>query len=246
MLKDQVCVVTGGGRGIGRAISLEMAQNGAAVAILYAGNAQSAKETVDQIIQNGGKATAYLCDVADFDQTKETAKKIIDDFGGVDILVNNAGITKDKLMLSMSEQDFDSVIAVNLKGAFNMIKHFYSHFMKKRRGKIINISSVSGVTGNAGQANYSSAKAGMIGLTKTVAKELCSRNINCNAIAPGFIETDMTQNMPEGMLQAAVEQIPLKRIGRPGDIAKMAAFLASENASYITGQIISIDGGLSI
>ncbi|MDP4109204.1 MAG: 3-oxoacyl-ACP reductase FabG, partial [Bacillota bacterium] len=180
------------------------------------------------------------------EKSKGTIKKIIEDFGGIDILVNNAGITKDRLILQMTEQDFDTVLNVGLKGAFNMIKHTYGHFMKKRSGRIINISSVAGIMGNAGQANYSSAKAGLIGLTKTTAKELASRDITCNAIAPGFIETDMTDALSGAVKDQAVNQIPLKRMGTPEEVAALAVFLASDNARYITGEVIKIDGGLCI
>lgn len=244
MLTGKTAVVTGGSRGIGKAIALKLAQEGANVAVLYAGNEAAAQETCSLIEQSGVKAAAYRCDVADDGQTKETVDAILAEFGGIDILVNNAGITRDGLLLSMKEEDFDTVVDTNLKGAFHMIKHTYRHFMKKRSGRIINITSVSGVTGNAGQANYSSAKAGLIGLTKSTAKELAGRNVTCNAIAPGFIDTDMTAALPEKVKEAAVEAIPLKRMGSPADIANLAAFLAGEAAGYITGEVIKIDGGL--
>ncbi len=246
MLKGKKVIVTGASRGIGREIALECARNGADVAVIFAGNAQSAEQTVKEILTLGRYANFYKCDVGSFEKTKSVTDEIIKDFNGVDVLVNNAGITKDGLVLSMSESDFDAVIDTNLKGSFNMIRHLYPHFMRKRSGRIINITSVSGIMGNAGQANYSSAKAGLIGLTKTVAKELAGRNITCNAIAPGFIETDMTGALNEKVIQKAVEQIPLRRMGEPSDIAKMVVFLASENAKYITGEVIKIDGGLSM
>lgn len=246
MLKNKVAVVTGGSRGIGKAIALKMAENGADIAIVYAGNEQAANETCDQITQYSVKAKAYCCDVSDFEATKELTAQIIADFGGIDILVNNAGIVRDGLILSMKEQDFDAVINTNLKGAFHMIKHCYSHFMKKRSGKIINISSVSGMMGNAGQANYASAKAGLIGLTKTVAKELAGRGVNCNAIAPGFIATEMTDKLSDKVKEGAVAAIPLKRMGSPEDVANLAVFLASEQSNYITGEVIKVDGGLYI
>lgn len=192
MLKGKTAVVTGGSRGIGKAIALKMAECGADVAVVYAGNEAAAQETCEQLRKQGVKAEAYRCDISDFAQTEALVKAIMTEFGGIDILVNNAGIVRDSLLLSMPEADFDQVIDTNLKGAFNMIKHTYRNFMKKRGGRIINITSVSGITGNAGQANYSSAKAGLIGLTKSVARELAARNVTCNAIAPGFIETDMT------------------------------------------------------
>ena len=244
MLKGKTAVVTGGSRGIGKAIALKMAREGANVAVLYAGNEAAAQETCSLIEQCGVRAKAYRCDVADDRQTKETVDAILADFGGIDILVNNAGVVRDGLILSMKEEDFDTVVNTNLKGAFHMIKHTYRHFMKKRSGRIINITSVSGITGNAGQANYSSAKAGLIGLTKSTAKELAGRNVTCNAIAPGFIDTDMTAALPEKVKDTAVEAIPLKRMGSPADIANLAAFLAGDEAGYITGEVIKIDGGL--
>jgi 3-oxoacyl-[acyl-carrier protein] reductase len=244
MLKGKTAVVTGGSRGIGKAIALKLAQEGADIAILYAGNEAAAQETCSLIGQSGAKAKAYRCDVADDRQTKETVDAILADFGGIDILVNNAGVVRDGLILSMKEEDFDTVIDTNLKGAFHMIKHTYRHFMKKRSGRIINITSVSGVTGNAGQANYSSAKAGLIGLTKSTAKELAGRNVTCNAIAPGFIDTDMTAALADKVREAAIEAIPLKRMGTPGDIAALAAFLAGDEAGYLTGEVIKMDGGL--
>lgn len=246
MLKNKVAVITGGSRGIGKAIALEFAANGADVALLYAGNRDAAGQTVEQALQYGVRAIAYQCDVRSFQAVKDTVTEILKDFGFVDILVNNAGITRDGLLLSMSEENFDDVIDTNLKGAFNMIRHLYSHMMKRRRGTIINISSVSGLMGNAGQANYSSAKAGIIGLTKTVARELASRNVTCNAIAPGYIETDMTAKLSDKVAQAALNMIPLKRMGKPEEVAKLATFLASDSARYITGETIRIDGGLCI
>ncbi len=244
MLNGKTAVVTGGSRGIGKAISLKMAQSGADVAIIYAGNEKAAEETLCLIEQLGVKAKIYRCDVSDFNESKNTVNEIISDFGGIDILINNAGILRDGLILSMKEEDYDAVLNTNLKGAFHMIKHTYRHFMKKRKGRIINITSVSGIIGNAGQANYSSAKAGLIGLTKSAAKELASRNITCNAIAPGFIETDMTSSLPDKVKEETVNAVPLKRMGTPTDIANLAAFLASDEAAYITGEVIKIDGGL--
>ncbi len=244
MLKGKTAVVTGGSRGIGKAIALKLAQEGADVAVLYAGNEAAAQETCSLTGQCGVTAKAYRCDVADDRQTKETVAAILSDFGGIDILVNNAGVVRDGLILSMKEEDFDTVVNTNLKGAFHMIKHTYRHFMKKRSGRIINITSVSGITGNAGQANYSSAKAGLIGLTKSTAKELAARNVTCNAIAPGFIDTDMTAALTDKVREAAVEAIPLKRMGTPGDVAALAAFLAGDEAGYLTGEVIKMDGGL--
>ena len=244
MLKDNVAVVTGGSRGIGRAIALRLAEEGAYIAILFAGNETAAAETVSAIESLGRRAKAYCCDVADFEKTKQAAADILADFGAVDILVNNAGITKDCLVLQMDENKFDAVIDINLKGAFHMIKHLYAPMMRRRKGRIINISSVIGLSGNAGQANYASAKAGLIGLTKSVAKELAGRNITCNAVAPGFIDTDMTGAMPEKAKEAVLGTIPMKRPGLPEDIAAAVAFLAGKDAGYITGTVLQVDGGL--
>lgn len=244
MLQGKTAVVTGGSRGIGKAIALRLAESGADIAIVYAGNEAAAAETCELIRQQGRKAAAFRCDISDFAQTEKLVADITGEFGGIDILVNNAGIVKDGLLLSMTESDFDQVLDTNLKGAFHMIKHTYRQFMKRRSGRIINISSVSGIMGNAGQANYASAKAGMIGLTKTVARELAGRNVTCNAIAPGFIDTDMTAALPDKVKEAAVAAIPLKRMGTARDIANLAAFLADDEAGYITGEVIKIDGGL--
>lgn len=247
MLKNKVALISGGTRGIGKAIALNMAKNGADIIVLYSGNKQMAEDVVFTAkTEYKVKAIALKCDVADFENVKNTVNTVIKEFGGIDILVNNAGITADKLVMGMTENDFEKVIDVNLKGAFNMIRHTVMNFIKKRNGRIINISSVSGICGNAGQANYSSAKAGLIGLTKSVAKELASRNITCNAIAPGFIQTDMTDKLPEKIKQQAIENIPLKRMGNSQEIAYLATFLASDYASYITGEVIKIDGGLCI
>jgi len=244
VLKGKVAVVTGGSRGIGRAICEKFAGNGAAIAFIYSGNAEKAEELKMRLISLGVKAKAYKCNVADFKEVAETFKQILGDFETVDILVNNAGITKDKLMLAMREQDFDDVLDVNLKGIFNTIKQVYPVMAKKRAGKIINISSVSGLMGNAGQANYSASKAGVIGLTKTVARELASRGVCCNAIAPGFISTDMTAAFTEE--NALVGSIPLGRMGKPEEVANLALFLASNSSDYITGEVIRIDGGLAM
>ena len=244
MLNEKVALITGASRGIGRAIAQKFAKEGAYIAAIYCGSEQKALELKDEIEKNGGKIKIYKCDVSNFAECESTVKKVIEDFGGVDILVNNAGITNDKLVLQMGEDDFDSVIGTNLKGAFNMIKHCYRNFMKKKYGKIINISSVAGLIGNAGQANYSSAKAGIIGLTKTAAKELASRNVCCNAIAPGFIKTDMTEAFQEN--DAVKNAIPLKRMGSADEVANLAAFLADDVSDYITGEVIRIDGGLAM
>lgn len=246
MLTGKTAVVTGGSRGIGRAIVLAMARQGANVAILYAGNTEAAAQTAAEAEEYGVQTKTYRCDVANADQAAEAVKEVIRDFGGVDILVNNAGITRDGLTLSMKEGDFEAVIDTNLKGTFLMIKSVYSHMMKKRAGRIINMSSVSGIAGNAGQVNYSASKAGVIGITKTVARELAGRGITCNAIAPGFIDTDMTQALSDKVKENASEMIPMKRMGKPEDVAALAVFLASDNAGYITGEVIRVDGGMCI
>ena len=244
MLKGKTAIVTGGSRGIGAAICKRFAEQGANIALLYAGNTQKAEETKAALQEMGVKADAYQCNVADAEQVAAVCKQIIKDFDGADILVNNAGITKDKLVPMMKVPDFDSVVDTNLKGAFYMIKQLYPVFMKQKSGKIINISSVSGLMGNPGQTNYSASKAGLIGLTKSVAKELASRNVNCNAIAPGFVATDMTENLSEN--NALVDHIPMKRFAQPEDIANLALFLASDQSDYITGEVIRIDGGLAM
>lgn len=244
MLKGKTAIVTGGSRGIGAVICKRFAEQGANIALLYAGNTQKAEETKAALQEMGVKAEAYQCNVADAEQVAAVCKQIIKDFGGADILVNNVGITKDKLVPMMKVPDFDSVVDTNLKGAFYMIKQLYPVFMKQKSGKIINISSVSGLMGNPGQTNYSASKAGLIGLTKSVAKELASRNVNCNAIAPGFVATDMTENLSEN--NALVDHIPMKRFAQPEDIANLALFLASDQSDYITGEVIRIDGGLAM
>ena len=244
MLEGKVALVTGAGRGIGRAIALKLAEKGAKVIVNYCGSEEKAKETVKLIEDKGGEAWAVRCDVSDFDSCGEMAKTVTEKYGRVDILVNNAGVTRDGLILRMSEEDYDTVLDINLKGAFNTIRHFSPAFLKQRSGKIINISSVSGVLGNAGQANYSASKAGLIGLTKSVARELASRGICVNAVAPGFIETDMTQAVKEDVRKAWIEGIPLKRAGKPEDVANAALFLASDLSTYITGQVIGVDGGM--
>ena len=245
-LTGKTALITGASRGIGKAIALKLAGQGANIAIPYLGDQAEAEQAQKEIETLGVKCAMYVCDVSSFEASKEVVEKVIEEFGGIDILVNNAGIVRDKLILSMKEEDFDMVINVNLKGAFNMIKHTYSHFMKKRRGRIISISSIVGLNGNAGQANYSSSKAGLIGLTKSTAKELGGRNITVNAIAPGFIDTDMTQQLSDKVKDAMKAQIPMKRPGTPEDIANLALFLASDEASYITGEVIRVDGGYAM
>jgi 3-oxoacyl-[acyl-carrier protein] reductase len=246
MLEGKVALVTGAGRGIGREIALTLAGYGADVIVNYNGSKEKAEEVVSQIEAMGRKAVAVQCSVADFEACGQMITDMLAEFGHIDILVNNAGITRDNLVIKMTEEDFDAVIDTNLKGTFNTIKHMYRPFLKQRAGRIINLSSVSGVLGNAGQANYSASKAGVIGLTKSLARELASRNITVNAVAPGFIDTDMTQAMTDAAKQATLEQIPLKRVGTPKDIAEAVAFLASDRASYITGQVLSVDGGMAI
>lgn len=244
--ENKAAVVTGGSRGIGFAIAEKLAKEGANVAILCAGNKDKGNMAKDELLKYGTKVELYFCDVSDFEASKQTVDKIIEEFGAIDILVNNAGITRDKLVLSMDEEDFDAVINVNLKGTFNMIKHTYKHFMKKRYGKIVNISSIVGIGGNAGQANYSASKAGIIGLTKSVAKELAGRGVTANVVAPGYIGTDMTEVLSDKVKDSMKSQIPAKRIGTPEDVANMVAFLCSDDSSYVTGEVIKVDGGLAM
>lgn len=243
-LNGKTALVTGASRGIGRAIALRLAEDGANVAVIYAGSADKAKAVVNEITALGVNAKAYRCNVADSAAVNETVKAVTNDLGKIDILVNNAGITRDGLMLRMKDEDFDAVLDTNLKGAFNMVRACYSGFIRKKSGRIINISSVSGIMGNAGQANYSASKAGVIGLTKSVARELASRGITCNAVAPGFIQTDMTENLGDN--NPLLNSIPLGRMGKPEDIAAAVAFLASDSAAYITGEVLKVDGGLAI
>ena len=245
-LNNQTALVTGGSRGIGRAIALAMAEEGANVAILYAGNETAAAQTVQEAEAVGVKALSYRCDVSSEQAVKETVDEVLKDFGRVDILVNNAGIVRDGFLLSMKEEAFDDVINTNLKGAFHLIRQLYSHMMRRKSGRIINISSIVGLNGNAAQANYAAAKAGIIGLTKSTAKELAARGVTCNAIAPGFIHSDMTDAMPEKARDAISSQIPMKRVGQPQDVAALAVFLAGPGASYITGEVIRVDGGLAM
>jgi 3-oxoacyl-[acyl-carrier protein] reductase len=245
-LVGKVAVVTGSSRGIGRAIALELASQGARVVINYHSNASAAEEVVALIHEQGGQALAVQADVSHADQAERLIEAALEAYGTIDILVNNAGITRDTLLMRMSEEDWDAVLNTNLKGAFHCVKAVQRTFLRKRGGRIISISSVAGVMGNAGQANYAAAKAGLIGFTKSVARELASRNITANAVAPGFVETDMTSALPEGVLEAARAQIPLGRLGQPEDVAAVVAFLASDSAAYITGQVICVDGGLAM
>lgn len=244
MLNNRTALVTGGSRGIGRAIALKLAEAGCNVAVIYSGSAEGAGETCAKARTFGVNAVAYQCDVADYAKVKETCARVLDDLGSVDILVNNAGITRDNLILRMSEDEFDRVIDVNLKGAFNFIQVLSKTLMRSPAGRIINIASVSGLMGNAGQANYSAAKAGMVGLSKTIAKELAPRKVTCNAIAPGFIETEMTEHLPQSVKDYAETAVPLKRMGTPEEVAALVLFLASDQAAYITGEVIRVDGGM--
>ncbi len=252
LLDGKVALITGASKGIGKAIALQYAEQGASVAIV-AGNEEAMRIVRNEIEairgasqdENGMPAARYyICDVSKYDAVKNTVEEVIADFGHIDILVNNAGIVRDKLLLQMKEEDFDDVIGVNLKGAFHLIRHTFSHFSKRRSGRIINITSVSALLGTAGQANYVSSKAGLIGLTKTTARELAGRGVTCNAIAPGYIETEMTAALPGSVQERYLEQIPLKRFGAMEDVANLAVFLASDGAAYITGEIIRVDGGL--
>lgn len=245
-LSGKIALVTGASRGIGRQIALTLAGYGAAVIVNYNGSAQKAEEVVKEIKENGGEAEAVQCDVSQYDKAQELITGIIKKYGRLDILVNNAGITRDNLIMKMPEEDFDAVLSINLKSAFNCVKHVSRQMLKQKSGRIINISSVSGLMGNAGQANYCASKAGLIGLTKSIARELGSRGITANAVAPGFIETEMTEELPDSVKETMGAQIPLKRFGRTADVAEAVAFLASDNAAYITGQVISVDGGMAM
>lgn len=244
MLAGKIAVVTGASRGIGRAIAIRLAGEGATVVINYNGSKEKAEEVKQEIEGAGGKAAVCQCNVADFHQCQTFIQKVIDEFGRIDILVNNAGITRDGLLMKMSEEDFDQVIETNLKGAFHTIRFASRQMLRQKSGRIINLSSVVGVTGNAGQANYAASKAGVIGLTKSAARELASRGITANAIAPGFIETDMTSVLSEKVKEGAAAGIPLGAFGKPEDVAAAAAFLASDEAGYITGQVLHVDGGM--
>ena len=246
MLENKVALVTGAGRGIGRAIAIALAEEGAEVIVNYNGSEERAKEVKQTIEENGGKASIYKCNVSDFEACETMIREIVKEHGHLDILVNNAGITKDGLIMKMKEEDFDRVLNVNLKGTFNTIRHSARQMLKQRSGKIINISSVSGILGNVGQANYAASKAGVIGVTKTMARELGSRGITVTAIAPGFVDTEMTEVLSEEIRENACKQIILGRFGKPEDIANAAVFLASDKADYITGQVISVDGGMNV
>lgn len=245
-LKGRTAVVTGASRGIGRAIAVELSKCGADVVVNYSGNEAAADETVKLCMEYGTKAIAVKADVSKSEECSMMIDKTIEEFGKIDILVNNAGITRDKLLMAMSESDFTDVIDTNLKGTFNCMKLVSKIMMKQRYGRIINLSSVVGVRGNAGQANYSASKAGVIGLTKSASKELASRNITVNAVAPGMIETDMTKVLSDKVKETMLNDIPAKRIGLPSDVANAVVFFASKESSYVTGQIICVDGGMAV
>ena len=246
MLENKVALVTGAAKGIGRAIALRLAEEKATVIVNYNGSKERAEEVVKMITDMGGRAESYKCNVADDEACQTMIRDIIKKYGHLDILVNNAGITRDNLVMKMNDEEFDAVYETNLKGVFHSIHHTSRYFLKQKSGRIINISSVSGITGNAGQANYCAAKAGVIGLTKSVARELSSRGITANVVAPGMIETDMTKDLPDTVKENMFHNIPLGRIGKPEEIAAAVAFLASEEAGYITGQVLAVDGGMTM
>lgn len=246
MLSGKTAFITGGSRGIGKAIAIKLSSMGANVVINYASNESAAHELVNEIINKGGQAIAIKGDVKDFNQSKDMIETVISEYSRIDILVNNAGITRDNLILRMNEEDFDDVIATNLKGCFNCIKHVAKYMLKQKKGRIINISSVIGVIGNPGQANYAASKAGIIGLTKSAAKELASRNITVNAVAPGFIKSDMTDKLTDDQRNAIKNNIPTNTFGTVEDVASLVSYLCSDEAGYITGQVINVDGGMVV
>lgn len=241
--EGKVAVVTGGYSGIGKAIAETLAKDGADIALVGLGPKDEALESIGSM---GVKVKAYDCDVSDFEKSGNVITEILADFGRIDFLINNAGICKDNLVLKMEESDFDAVISVNLKGAFNMIKHTYKMFMKQRSGRIVNMASIVGLNGNAGQANYSASKAGLIGVTKSVARELAARNVTVNAIAPGYIDTAMTQALSDKIKDEIAASIPMKRRGKPEDVANVVKFLCSDMAAYVTGEVIRVDGGIAM
>lgn len=244
-MDKKVALITGGARGIGKKIAEKFARNGYNIVINYVSEKTDVNKLESDLSQNGKvEVLCIKCDVTDFDSCQEMVKEAVDKFGKIDVLINNAGITKDNLLMRMKEEDFDKVINVNLKGTFNMTKNVISYMMKKRSGRIVNISSVVGVSGNSGQANYAASKAGIIGFTKSVAKELASRNILANAVAPGFIETDMTDVLSESVKESIYSQIPLKKMGKPEEVANAVYFLGSDENTYITGQVLNVDGGM--
>lgn len=246
MLKDKVAVITGASRGIGRAIAVHMAHLGACVILNYNGSEEQAKEAQRKIVEAGGRAYLYRCDVSDYGQCETFVKEVVAQFGRIDILVNNAGITRDGLLMSMSEEAFDQVLSVNLKGTFHMMRFVSRQMIRQRSGRIVNMASVVGVCGNSGQANYAASKAGVIGLTKSAAKELAPRGITVNAIAPGYISTDMTAQLKAEVKEKIAAEIPLGTLGEPMQVAYASAFLASEEAAYITGQVLHVDGGMAM
>lgn len=243
---DRVAVVTGGSRGIGRAVCLELAGRGASVVLCYAGNEQAANDTAEACRALGARVTAFKCDVADAQQVRDMMRAVVKEYGRIDVLVNNAGVTRDGFLLMMRESDYDAVLDTNLKGTFLCIKNVVHTMMKQNYGRIVNVSSVTGLRGNAGQANYAASKAGVIGLTKAAAKELAMKNITVNAVAPGFIETDMTAAMTDAAKAATLAMIPAGRLGQAQEVARAVAFLASDEAAYITGQVLAIDGGMAM
>ena len=245
-LQGKCAMVTGGSRGIGRAVCLELARQGARVAVNYAGNAAAAEETVKACQDLGAEAFAIQADVADAAACDAMVKEVLARFGRVDILVNNAGVTRDGLMLTMKESDWDTVLDTNLKGAFQCMKAVYRPMMKQKYGRVVNLSSIVGVRGNAGQANYAASKAGLIGLTKSMAKELAARNVTVNAVAPGFIDTDMTAALPEKAREAMLASIPMGRLGQAEDVARAVAFFAGDESAYVTGQVLCVDGGMAV
>lgn len=245
-LENRVAVVTGGSRGIGRAVALELAKRGAAVVVNYNRSPESAEKVVAQITADGGRAAVFQADVSVFEQAAALIKFSVDTFSDLHILVNNAGITRDTLIMMMTEEDWDAVMATNLKSSFNCAKVAVKHMMRKRYGRIINMASVAGQMGNAGQTNYSASKAGQIGFTKALAREVASRNITVNAVAPGFVDTEILDSVPVEMMEAAMKFVPLGRKGQPEEIAYAVAFLASDQAAYITGQVLGIDGGMAM
>lgn len=245
-MSEKIALVTGGSRGIGKAIALALGQEGYYVYVNYRSGLEQAKKVVDSIRIAGGQGSVIQCDISAYDEVAQMIKEIEDEKGAIDVLVNNAGITKDQLMLRMSEQDFSSVVDINLKGAFNCVKHVTRKMFKKRSGNIINISSVIGIVGNIGQVNYAASKAGLIGMTKALAKEYAARGIRVNAIAPGFIKTEMTEILSEEVTLQILDKIPLNTLGQPEDVADMVVFLASDKAKYVTGQVLAVDGGMTM
>ena len=245
-MEGKIAIVTGGSRGIGRAVCLELARQGARVAVNYAGNAAAAEETVKACQDLGAEAFAIQADVADAAACDAMVKEVLARFGRVDILVNNAGVTRNGLMLTMKESDWDTVLDTNLKGAFQCMKAVYRPMMKQKYGRVVNLSSIVGIRGNAGQANYAASKAGLIGLTKSMAKELAARNVTVNAVAPGFIDTDMTAALPEKAREAMLASIPMGRLGQAEDVARAVAFFAGDDSAYVTGQVLCVDGGMAV